>query len=132
MNTTQEMKEEQKTAVEDYIKAYNNFDIEGMKGHLHQDIIFENITNGEVDLRTNGIAEFSVQAEKAKAYFTERKQTIEGWNFLGDKVVIEIDYEGILAIDLPNGAEKGDTLALKGQSEFKFDEGKIISIKDMS
>ena len=126
------MEESQKKIIENYIKAYNAFDIDAMIKNLHKDVVFENITNGEIDLSTNGLEEFKVQAEKAKQYFTSRTQTIESWDFQDDKVTIDINYEGILAIDLPNGAMKGDTLALTGQSEFSFQDGKIISITDRS
>jgi len=126
------MKEQQKQIIENYIEAYNAFDIQGMIKDLHENIIFENITNGEVDLMTTGIEEFQTQAEKAKQFFSERKQTIESWNFDVGQVTIDISYEGILAIDLPGGAEAGDTLALEGQSEFLFNEDKIIRIKDIS
>jgi len=126
------MKEKKIKAIENYIQAYNAFDINGMIKDFHQEIIFENITDGKVDLTTMGLAEFSDQAEKAKQYFTERKQTIDSWNFEENIVTIDISYEGILAIDLPNGAMTGDTLALKGQSEFIFQGDKIISIKDRS
>jgi len=121
-----------KQIVEDYILAYNAFDIEGMIENMHDDVLFENISNDEVDLSTSGLEEFKIQAEKAKQYFSSRVQTIESWDFEDDKVTIGINYEGILAIDLPNGAMTGDTLALNGQSEFLFQNGKIISIKDRS
>ena len=126
------MKEFQKQTIENYIEAYNVFDIVGMIKDLHIDIVFENVTNEEVDLTTKGLEEFKAQAEKAKQFFIERKQMIESWKFEGDKVTIDISYEGILAIDLPNGAMAGDTLALNGQSEFMFQNHKIISIKDKS
>ncbi len=126
------MKEQQKKIVEKYIKSYNDFDIKGMTENLSENIIFENISNGNVDLRTEGITEFKKQAESAKQYFTQRKQTIETWNFSEPKITIEIDYKAILAIDLPNGLKKGDTLKLKGKSEFEFENGKIKTITDKS
>lgn len=126
------MKEYQQKAVEYYIQSYNHFDVDGMVRDMRNDIIFENITNDNVDLRTTGITEFKVQAEKAKQFFSERKQTIFGWDFQGDTVTIEINYEGVLAIDLPGGAMKGDTLELNGTSEFCFHGSKIISLIDRS
>lgn len=120
------------SVIKNYIQAYNAFDTEGMIKDLHNDIVFENITNGEVDLTTIGLDEFKDQAERAKAFFTSRKQSVRSWNFQEEKVTIDIDYEGILAIDLPGGAMAGDTLALTGQSEFVFSGDKIISIKDKS
>ena len=126
------MEASQKQIIENYIKSYNAFDMVGMIENLHDNVVFENITSGEVDLSTNGLEEFKIQVEKAKQFFTTRVQTIESWSFQDDKITIDINYEGILAIDLPNGAMKGDTLALTGQSEFTFRDGKIIKIKDQS
>lgn len=126
------MKEKQQEAIENYINAYNHFDIEGMTADLDENIVFKNLSNGEIDLKTEGLAAFKKQANTAKQYFKQRKQTIEKWIFNDKKISIHIDYEAILNIDLPNGLKKGDTLKLKGKSSFEFDQGKIISITDES
>ena len=127
-----DMKEQHKQVIEHYIKSYNDFDINGMTKDLTDNVVFENISNGNVDLRTEGIKEFSKQAELAKQYFKTRKQTIESWEFKDSKVIIKIDYKAVLAIDLPNGLKTGDTLELKGESEFEFENQKIKSITDKS
>ena len=126
------MMEQQKDIVEDYIKSYNNFDIDGMTKNLTENFVFKNITNGNVDLKTEGKEEFKKQAESAKVYFKKRKQTIESWEFHYPKVTVKIDYKAILAIDLPNGLKTGDTLELKGISVFEFEDQKIKSIVDKS
>ena len=124
------MREKQKQIIENYVKSYNESDIEGMIKDLDKNVVFENISNGEVDLRTVGLIEFKKQAESAKQYFKKRKQTVESWNFNDSKVLIEIDYKAVLAIDLPNGLKAGDTLELKGKSIFEFKDEKIQSITD--
>ena len=126
------MNEQQKEIIENYVNSYNSFDINGMTKNLDEKVVFENISNEKVDLRTEGINDFKKQAESAKQYFEEREQTIESWNFNDYKVSINIDYRAVIAVDLPNGLKKGDTLKLKGQSEFEFKEGKIIRITDKS
>lgn len=126
------MNEQQKEIIQNYINSYNAFDINGMTKDLDEKVVFENISNEKVDLRTEGINDFRKQAESAQHFFEERKQTITSWNFNDNKVSINIDYKAILAIDLPNGLKKGDTLKLKGQSEFEFNKGKIIRITDKS
>ncbi len=83
-------------------------------------------------MRTEGIGEFRKQAELAKQYFTQRKQLVESWEYIDTKVIIGIHYEAILAMDFPNGMKTGDTLKLKGKSEFDFEDGKIKSITDKS
>jgi len=126
------MKEQQKQIVENYVTSYNNFDIDGMIANLDENVVFENISNGKVDLRTEGLDQFKKQAETAKEYFRQRKQTIEDWKFSDSIVSIKINYQAILDIDLPNGLKSGDSLNLKGKSIFKFNEGKIVKITDES
>ena len=126
------MKEQQKAIVENYLNSYNDFDIDGMTKNLTDNVVFENVSNGKVELRTEGLSEFKQQAEFAKQYFTQRKQSVDSWEFIDTKVIIGIDYEAILAMDLPNGMKTGDTLKLKGKSEFDFENGKIKSITDKS
>ena len=62
--------------IENYIDAYNSFDIDRVLSDIHDDIKFENIPNGEINLTTNGIEEFRSQAEQAKQLFKERNQQI--------------------------------------------------------
>ncbi len=66
-------------------------------------MVFENISNGKVDIKTEGINEFKKQAETAKQYFKQRTQKIESWEFNDNLVTIKIGYNAILNIDLPNG-----------------------------
>ena len=108
------MQNEQKQIIENYVNSYNNFDVKGMIRDLDQDIVFENYTGDTLDLEIEGLDGFIKQAESATSFFKERKQTITSWQFDTDLVRITIDYEGILAVDLPNGMKSGDTLQLKG------------------
>ncbi len=121
-----------KEIIEKYIEAYNSFDIEKMLSDMHDNVRFENISNGEITLTTNSIAELKNQAEQTKQYFTKREQRITNIDFNNDQVEIDIDYKGILAIDLPNGLKAGDKIELKGKSIFKFKDDKIIELKDIS
>ncbi len=121
-----------KEIIDNYIKAYNSFDIDKMISDMHDNVRFENISNGELNLTTNGIADLKNQAEKAKQYFKEREQKIIDIIFSKDQVEIDIDYKGILAIDFPNGLKAGDKIELKGKSIFKFKDNKIIEFKDIS
>ncbi|WP_294316984.1 nuclear transport factor 2 family protein [uncultured Chryseobacterium sp.] len=120
------------TVIENYISAYNRFDVKGMCRDLSEDVLFENISDGNVDMSIKGIENFKKQAEAATAYFSERHQRIESWNFNNHVVTIEISYQATLAIDLPNGMKKGNMLTLKGISEFVFEDHEIISLRDIS
>ncbi|MEM6726062.1 MAG: nuclear transport factor 2 family protein [Bacteroidota bacterium] len=121
-----------RSMIEAYVQAYNALDVEGMIKHLHEDVVFENSSNGEVDLRTEGRAAFEAQALKALTLFSQRQQTITSWESDADSIWIGIAYVGILAIDLPNGLKKGDELSLQGRSIFQFQNNQIILIRDES
>lgn len=127
-----EMKSKQKEIIENYVKSYNQFDISGMMRDLSPTIVFENISGDKADMRLEGIQAFENQAKSAKDYFKSRKQTITSWEFKDNIVVIEIDYEAILAVDLPNGMKAGDTLKLNGQSVFVFEKDLVVAIRDKS
>ena len=118
--------------IENYIDAYNSFNIEKMMKDMHQNLQFENISNGEMSLATSGIEEFKHQAEQALHYFSERQQKINDLVFKDEQIEISIVYTAVLAIDLPTGQKAGDKLQLTGRSIFKFKDDKIIELHDIS
>ncbi len=118
--------------VENYVRAYNDFDIARMLTDLHDRIIFKNISNGELTLELEGIEAFREQAEQVVDFFTEREQKIKNMVFSEDGCEIDIDYRATLAADLPNGLKAGDKIELKGKSIFRFTDGKISEIQDLS
>jgi len=126
------MKEHRKRIIENYVKSYNDFDLEGMIKNMDENIVFENVSNGEVEMRLIGLEEFTKQAQLAKQGFKERKQTIESWKFEDSKVSIDIKFEAILALDFPNGFQAGDVIELQGVSVFEFSKKKIKKITDKS
>ncbi|WP_207431486.1 nuclear transport factor 2 family protein [Sabulibacter ruber] len=122
----------QEETVRDYIRAYNAFDVDGMLQHLHQDVCFENISGGEVNLTTHGLEEFRKQAENAKDFFREREQKVLSLQSTNSTTEAHIDYTGVLARDLPNGLQAGTVLQLSGKSTFHFQDDKIIRLVDES
>lgn len=124
------IKSKTKEIIDNYIEAYNSLDVPGMLKLLHKDIRFRNFVNGEVEMETKGTREFRVLAEKSTKIFSSRQQTIREYSAIDDKIEVIIDYEGILAIDLPNGLKTGDKIQLKGKSVFRMKEEKISRIED--
>jgi hypothetical protein len=121
-----------KSIVENYIKSYNNFDVNGMVTDLDDTVLFENTSEGNVDMTLTGIEEFRAQAEQAKGFFTTRRQTITAMTEAANEISTQIAYHAVLAVDLPNGMKKGDELNFTGKSTFTFLGNKIIVIKDES
>ncbi|MEL6553472.1 MAG: nuclear transport factor 2 family protein [Cyanobacteria bacterium J06621_11] len=124
--------EKQKEVIEAYLAAYNRFDVEGMIAQLHPQIVFQNVSDGEVNAEANGIEQFREMAVRSAAMFSSRHQQASEFSADGAVVSIEIAYEGILATNLPNGMQAGETLQLIGRSEFIFEDGKLIRITDFS
>ena len=123
---------DKKDLIDKYISSYNVFDIDGMMSVLHSEIEFKNISNGEETANTSGEIEFLKLAEQSKSFFSSRKQTIESFDVTDEQVSVGISYEGVLAVDMPNGLKAGDSINLKGTSVFSFKDGKIRKIIDIS
>ncbi|MEB2297164.1 MAG: nuclear transport factor 2 family protein, partial [Ignavibacteria bacterium] len=87
--------------VKNFIKAYNSLNVESMLAYLHPEIEFKNISNGVENAHTNGIEKFSELANNSINIFSERKQKITSYRESNDAVNVEINFRGILAIDLP-------------------------------
>ncbi len=124
--------EEKRALIERYLDAYSSFDIEGMMKAAHTEIEFRNVSGGKVNASASGMREFRSLAEESKRLFSSRRQTVTKFSFTADGVSIEVDYEGIAAVDLPNGVKAGEKLRLAGRSEFTFREGKIHTLTDYS
>ena len=118
--------------IRNYLDAYNTFDIKKMLIDLDEAVKFVNISNGVTNMTLIGLNSFKEQAEQAKSLFSKRTQTIKSFTHQDDETEIEIDYNSILAVDLPNGLKKGDELNLQGKSIFKFSGNKIIELTDIS
>lgn len=118
--------------VKNFIKAYNSLNVESMLAYLHPEIEFKNISNAVENAHTNGIEKFSELANNSINIFSEREQKITSYRESNDAVNVEINFRGILAIDLPNGLKARETLIMNGKSTYVFKDNLIISLVDES
>jgi ketosteroid isomerase-like protein len=125
-------KECQKAVIDGYIAAYNAFDVEGMLALIHPRVVFKNITGNEITAKAHGINELRTMADRSKSLFSSSCQQISSFSSVGDTATVAINYEGVLATNLPNGMKSGETLKLIGRSIFQFREGKLYRITDYS
>lgn len=121
-----------KEIIKKFVKAYNSFDVNSMILLLHPEVNFKNISGGLVNVQTSGKDEFAKLARQSAALFKEREQRIISYKETGEKVDVEIQYQAILAADLPDGLKRGDAIDIKGKSEYTFKNGLIFSITDES
>jgi len=118
--------------IDRYIEAYKTFDINSMLALLHPDIRFKNETNGKITAQTIGKSEFESLARQSATLFRTRTQTIKSLEITGDKAIVEIQFNAVLAKALSNDTKAGDNVALRGRSVFVFKDGLIWSITDES
>ncbi len=118
--------------IKKFIAAYNSLNVESMITYLHPEIEFKSISNGVENAHTKGIEEFGELANKSIKLFKEREQMITSYTESDDAVNVEINFRGILAIDLPDGLKSGETLAMNGKSKYIFKDNLIILLVDES
>ena len=126
------MKEKRmKRIIDEYIKAYNEFDVDGMIRNIHEDMEFKNSASGEVNFELKGKKAFKKQIEQAFNIFNKREMKITEQKFGDDIVENKIDFKGILAVDISE-LKKYDLIKLQSKSIFQFKNGKIVSIEDIN
>jgi steroid delta-isomerase-like uncharacterized protein len=118
--------------IQRFVQAYNEFDIDGMVALMHPECTFQNVSGREVTATTTGKEQFRDLAEKSKELFSSRRQRITTYKHDGESVTAEIDYEGVLREDIPNGLKAGETIKLKGTSVFQFRDELIYALTDYS
>lgn len=123
--------------IRQYIAAYNRMDVPGMVALLHDVIVFENVSNANGITVTSGKADFETLARQSLGVFRSRRQTIRSLTLGERTAAVEIEYEAVLAIDVPpdriaGPLKAGDTRQLRGVTVFAFSDGKIARISDYS
>lgn len=115
-----------------YIDAYNRKDVAGMLACLSDDVVFRNLSGGEVTAETAGKAAFADLAAFGATAFSERCQTVVHAITVADRTLVEIAYAATVAQDLPNGWKAGQALDFAGTSAFRVENGLIAEIVDQS
>lgn len=123
--------QEKKDLINNYIAAYNRFDIDAMLAFLHSDVAFLNISKGAVTVESDGIDQFRELALQSASLFSKRQQSVTSFKEAADQAEIEVDFTCVLARDLPNGMKEGEELNLQGRADFEFADGKIRKITDI-
>lgn len=118
--------------IENFVEAYNAFDVGTMLSLVHPDIRFTNLSSGVVDVQTSGRKEFEALVRQSVTLFTHREQRILAAKETEAGIQIDVFYRATLAVDLPQGLAKGVTIELTGKSTYTFKEGLIHSIIDES
>lgn len=118
--------------VETYVDSYNRMDVDGVVACVTEDVMFENISNAGGSMQLKGVAAFQQVAEASMAAFTYRRQRIRQLIVSGDRAAAEIQFQGVAALDLPNGIKQGQSVDIKGATFFEMSDGKLSRIADYS
>jgi ketosteroid isomerase-like protein len=118
--------------IEEFLGAYNSFDVEAMMELVDPDIEFRNVSGGDVDTAAIGRDEFRELAQQSAFLFSSRQQTPTKFEVDGEVVSVDIAFTGTLATDIPDGMNAGDELRVSGRSEFVFRDDKIYRLTDYS
>ncbi len=113
-----------------YINAYNSFNVGIMLECLDESIHFTNITDGKISAETAGIEAFELMAQQAVCLFSSREQIVRNSISVSNFILVEIDYQAIVAKDLPNGWRAGSEIQLTGKSLFELDNKLICRLID--
>jgi ketosteroid isomerase-like protein len=115
-----------------YLDAYNARDVQAMLACLDPQVRFTNVSAGEVTVATAGIDAFRALAERSAQMFASRRQTPRSLTHEGDRSILAVGFEGVLAEDVPGGPVAGTRIALEGQTIFMFRDGRLAGIEDRS
>ncbi len=115
-----------------YIRAYNRKDVESMLSFFDENCVFENVSAGKATVHTTGKAELKALAEKSAAAFAWREQKVVLVIREPDRLAAEIEYHGVLQLDLTPELKAGTRLELRGVSVVEFSGQKIIRLTDYS
>jgi len=118
--------------IQRYITAYNDLNVAGMLSCLSDDVEFQNISNGEINTHTTTKEAFKNLADMGVTAFKSRKQMVVYSISVGTTTLVQIDYQAVVAADLPNGWKKGQELQFSGASAFEITDEKISRIIDQS
>ena len=118
--------------IETYIAAYNRKDVPAMIACLSDDVVFRNISGGVVTAEASNKTAFAEMAEFGATAFETRSQMVTNAITVADTTLTKVDYDAVVAIDLPNGWKAGQRLSFTGASAFRIRDGKIASIVDES
>lgn len=115
-----------------YIKAYNAMDVAGMLDCLSEDVVFRNYSGDTLTAEAGNKTEFAELAEFGVKAFRSRTQTVTHVISVADTTAVEISYDAVVALDLPNGWKTGQELRISGASLFQVSGGRITAITDQS
>jgi ketosteroid isomerase-like protein len=114
----------------DYVRRYNEKNIDGMLELFNDDVIFESISSATGYINVKGKENLRRLAEKSAEIFSERRQTPTNMVLDEKNIAVEVEYWARLAMDLPDGKKAGEEVQFRGASFFVVRDGRISRLTD--
>ncbi len=124
--------EDLNSLIERYVDCYNRVDVDGMLECVTEDVRFENISNAGQSMQLQGKDALAQVASASAQAFTYRRQRLVNLICSGDHAAAEVQFQGIAALDLPNGTMQGQSVDIRGASFFEARDGLLCRIVDYS
>lgn len=117
--------------IQRYLDAYQAFSLDRMLACLHEQVHFQYIANGSVQVSTEGKDAFRQLAEGSAGMFSARQQTVLQMRDENGVIHADIAFRGTLAQATPDGMPAGTEIQIQGRSEFRFQDGCILSVSEI-
>ena len=115
-----------------YVDCYNQLDTDGMLECISDDVMFENISNAGQSMQMRGRDAFLQVVEASASAFSYRRQNILNLICTENSAAAEVRFQGIAALNLPNGTKEGQSVDIRGVSLFEMEDGRLTRIADYS
>ena len=119
--------------IQRYVDCYNRMEIDDMMECVSDSVTFENFSNAGQSMQMNGKDALRQVAEASANAFKYRRQSIinlicsqEG------QAAAEIHFQGIAALNLPNGTKEGQSIDIRGVSIFEAEVNLLTRIAEYS
>lgn len=117
--------------IQRYLHAYQAFNLDEMLACLHEQVRFQYIVNGSVQVSTEGKDAFRQLAEGSAGMFSARQQTVLSLRDEDGIIHADIAFCGTLAQATPDGMQAGTEIQMQGRSAFRFQDGCILSVSEI-
>ncbi len=124
--------EDLESLIERYVDCYNRIDVDGMLECVTDDVRFENISNAGQSMQLQGKDALAQVAQASAQAFTYRRQRMISLITKDDHAAAEVRFQGLAALDLPNGVKEGQSVDIRGASFFEARDGLLCRIVDYS
>jgi len=118
--------------VSGYTEAYNDKDVSAMLTFFDEGCVFENISGGKITVCTRVKAELEALARQSVEAFVSRNQLMRSITEGQGRLVVEVEFRGVLQADLSTYLKAGSESVLRGVSVFEISGGKITRLSDYS